>query len=113
MVFSELRWNYSPLKEKAVLLPDGLFVSLCREQRLAPHRYAFFCFIRKILLLMHAARRVVGLAAFFSVAPLHTAQDLRRTDKRGRSCCSGLAAWSGSPSFSFVSRQPLESVDCV
>jgi hypothetical protein len=30
MVFSELRWNYSPLKEKAVLLPDGLFVCLCR-----------------------------------------------------------------------------------
>jgi hypothetical protein len=28
MVFSELRWNYSPLKEKAVLLPDGLFVLL-------------------------------------------------------------------------------------
>jgi hypothetical protein len=26
MVFSELRWNYSPLKEKAVLLPDGLFI---------------------------------------------------------------------------------------
>jgi hypothetical protein len=24
MVFFELRWNYSPLKEKAVLLPDGL-----------------------------------------------------------------------------------------
>jgi hypothetical protein len=28
MVFSELRWNYSPLKEKAVLLPDGLFICL-------------------------------------------------------------------------------------
>src|SRR6185369_16719767 len=26
MVFFELRWNYSPLKEKAVLLPDGLFI---------------------------------------------------------------------------------------
>jgi len=26
MVFSELRWNYSPLKETAVQLPDGLFV---------------------------------------------------------------------------------------
>jgi hypothetical protein len=32
MVFFELRWNYSPLKEKAVLLPDGLFVFFCREQ---------------------------------------------------------------------------------
>ena len=31
MVFFELRWNYSPLKEKAVLLPDGLFVCFCRE----------------------------------------------------------------------------------
>jgi hypothetical protein len=28
MVFFELRWNYSPLKEKAVLLPDGLFIYL-------------------------------------------------------------------------------------
>jgi len=30
MVFFELRWNYSPLKEKAVLLPDGLFIFFCR-----------------------------------------------------------------------------------
>jgi len=36
MVFFELRWNYSPLKEKAVLLPDGLFVLLvrCRDEPL-------------------------------------------------------------------------------
>jgi hypothetical protein len=27
---SNHRWNYSPLKEKAVWLPDGLFVSFCR-----------------------------------------------------------------------------------
>jgi len=26
MVFLSLRWNYSPLKEKAVPLPGGLFV---------------------------------------------------------------------------------------
>ena len=31
MVFFELRWNYSPLKEKAVLLPDGLFICFCRD----------------------------------------------------------------------------------
>jgi hypothetical protein len=31
MVFFELRWNYSPLKEKAVLLQDGLFMFFCRE----------------------------------------------------------------------------------
>jgi hypothetical protein len=31
MAFLELRWNYSPLKEKAVQLPDGLFVFFCRE----------------------------------------------------------------------------------
>jgi len=30
MAFLELRWNYSPLKEKAVQLPGGLFVSFCR-----------------------------------------------------------------------------------
>jgi hypothetical protein len=30
MVFFELRWNYSPLKEEAVLLPDGLFVLIGR-----------------------------------------------------------------------------------
>jgi hypothetical protein len=35
MVFSELRWNYSPLKEKAVLLPDGNFICFCRD---AAHR---------------------------------------------------------------------------
>jgi len=49
MVFFELRWNYSPLKEKAVLLPDGLFVFFCREQgslHTALHfsrRYVYFC----------------------------------------------------------------------
>jgi hypothetical protein len=35
MAFFEIRWNYSPLKEKAVLLPDGLFICFCRY---APHR---------------------------------------------------------------------------
>jgi len=35
MVFFELRWNYSPLKEKAVLLPDGLFVLLVASQQTA------------------------------------------------------------------------------
>ena len=34
MVFFRLRWNYSPLKEKAVQLPDGLFVCFCREAAL-------------------------------------------------------------------------------
>jgi hypothetical protein len=32
MVFFDLRWNYSPLKEKAVQLPDGLFICFCRER---------------------------------------------------------------------------------
>ena len=36
MVFFELRWNYSPLKEKAVLLPDGLFIY---PGRFATNRY--------------------------------------------------------------------------
>jgi hypothetical protein len=35
MVFFELRWNYSPLKEKAVLLPDGLFVILVASRQTA------------------------------------------------------------------------------
>jgi len=37
MVFFELRWNYSPLKEEAVLLPDGLFIYFCREARASLH----------------------------------------------------------------------------
>jgi hypothetical protein len=36
MVFFELRWNYSPLKEKAVLLPDGLFIVLAALRQTAP-----------------------------------------------------------------------------
>jgi hypothetical protein len=36
MVFFELRWNYSPLKEKAVLLPDGLFIYLSLRNK--PHK---------------------------------------------------------------------------
>jgi len=35
MVFFELRWNYSPLKEKAVLLPDGLFIVLAASRQTA------------------------------------------------------------------------------
>jgi hypothetical protein len=42
MVFSELRWNYSPLKEKAVLLPDGLFVFLVASRQTA--KESFFSF---------------------------------------------------------------------
>jgi hypothetical protein len=39
MVFFELRWNYSPLKEKAVLLPDGLFVILVASRQTAKDLY--------------------------------------------------------------------------
>jgi hypothetical protein len=35
MVFFEIRWNYSPLKEKAVLLPDGLFIYLVASRQTA------------------------------------------------------------------------------
>ena len=48
MVFSELRWNYSPLKEKAVLLPDGLFVSYVAKLRFAPHHYSAFMLVELI-----------------------------------------------------------------
>jgi hypothetical protein len=61
MVFFELRWNYSPLKEKAVLLPDGLFIV---SGRFATNRLRFFIDVKRNLLLMRAARRVIGLAAF-------------------------------------------------
>jgi len=54
MVFFELRWNYSPLKEKAVLLPDGLFICFCRY---APHRFTFQLSLCAFLLLRRAARR--------------------------------------------------------
>ena len=53
MVFFELRWNYSPLKEKAVLLPDGLFIVLAASRQTAIVIYPVeFC-----LLLMRAAQR--------------------------------------------------------
>jgi hypothetical protein len=48
MVFFELRWNYSPLKEKAVLLPDGLFVFFVAKLCFAPHRYGFLLLISGI-----------------------------------------------------------------
>jgi hypothetical protein len=54
MVFSELRWNYSPLKEKAVLLPDGLFVVMVASRQTATN---FFIDVEINLLLMRAARR--------------------------------------------------------
>jgi len=42
MVFFELRWNYSPLKEKAVLLPDGLFICFCRSAHASLHTAQLF-----------------------------------------------------------------------
>jgi hypothetical protein len=48
MVFFELRWNYSPLKEKAVLLPDGLFASLCRKASLCSTPLYIFARVERI-----------------------------------------------------------------
>lgn len=62
MVFFELRWNYSPLKEEAVLLPDGLFIIFCRS---APDRYSFSCSVAEFLLLMPAALRPRASRRFF------------------------------------------------
>jgi hypothetical protein len=63
MVFSELRWNYSPLKEKAVLLPDGLFIFFCREASLRSTPLQSIPCVGRIPLLMQAVRRHTGLAA--------------------------------------------------
>jgi hypothetical protein len=54
MVFFELRWNYSPLKEKAVLLPDGLFICFVAALH-TPLQCV--CLFELFLLLMQAARR--------------------------------------------------------
>ena len=54
MVFFELRWNYSPLKEKAVLLPDGLFICFVAALH-TPLQCV--CLVELFLLLMQAARR--------------------------------------------------------
>jgi hypothetical protein len=62
MVFSELRWNYSPLKEKAVLLPDGLFVIMVASRQTATN---FFIDVESNLLLMRAARRASRPRGFF------------------------------------------------
>ena len=67
MVFFELRWNYSPLKEKAVLLPDGLFICFWSL------RFCFdftplqciLLFELNFLLLMQAARRPRASQRFF------------------------------------------------
>src|SRR6476659_6919825 len=60
MVFFELRWNYSPLKEKAVLLPDGLFILLVALRQTAKESCC-----AKNHFLMQAARHATGLATFF------------------------------------------------
>jgi hypothetical protein len=57
MVFFELRWNYSPLKEKAVLLPDGLFICFCRYAALRSTPLYIQSSLCAFLLLMQAARR--------------------------------------------------------
>jgi len=61
MVFFELRWNYSPLKEKAVLLPDGLFILLVASRQTATD----FLLARKIISAPDAGRSAAtGLAAW-------------------------------------------------
>lgn len=54
MAFFEIRWNYSPLKEKAVLLPDGLFIYLAAPRQTAQEH---FVDVELFLLLKRAARR--------------------------------------------------------
>jgi len=57
---SNHRWNYSPLKEKAVWLPDGLFVIL---GRFAANRQREFFLVASSRTCCYAARRPSGLAA--------------------------------------------------
>jgi hypothetical protein len=59
MVFFELRWNYSPLKEEAVLLPDGLFILLVASRQSARefcHAEESFCSWREPLGAPRASR---------------------------------------------------------
>jgi hypothetical protein len=60
MVFFELRWNYSPLKEKAVLLPDGLFVCFLSLRCASLHTAIVHFFLIESISAPNASRSARG-----------------------------------------------------
>jgi len=92
MVFSELRWNYSPLKEKAVLLPDGLFILLVASRQTAKE---FFQLV-SVLLLKQQARPL----CVWCSTPLEIVEPEKKfTARPAASAATGLAAISFSTKF--------------
>jgi hypothetical protein len=99
MVFFELRWNYSPLKEEAVLLPDGLFIFMVASRHTAKE----FRLSQGISAPDASRSARTGLAAWMwwtkFVATLDTAMDFCLSQENFCSCCKplgaqiGLAAW--------------------
>src|SRR4029077_3354327 len=95
MAFLELRWNYSPLKEKAVQLPDGLFVcfgTLLRQP------LKFFLVVTDFCSCCPPLGAPVGFSASILLLCSTPLENCPRPRARTR-CCSGLAACLGSPSF--------------
>jgi hypothetical protein len=109
MVFLELRWNYSPLKEKAVQLPDGLFVS---SGRFAANR-------SRIMLIMDcsapdarcSARKPASPRSIF-VASLHAATVYRSKNESFLLPVQRPRRVVGSPLFVFPSATVYGTREC-
>jgi hypothetical protein len=89
MVFFELRWNYSPLKEKAVLLPDGLFIVLVASfWSLRDKPLKSLAARKSFLLLMRAARRPRASQLSVSIESALRDKPLESLAASERSFCS-------------------------
>src|SRR5690348_2032508 len=96
MVFSELRWNYSPLKEKAVQLPGGLFIFLVASRQTATD--SLVCSQFSAPDANRSARKSASRGFFFALRStplrfLHVHYENAAPDA-GRSASTGLAAIS-------------------